>query len=89
MAWGRAMAMAMVLVIAKRLWIYTTTQPHDPVLGDRVPPGAQGGIDSRHTPSPNFMGPILRGGGPELFKNPQLDNIRGNIIQYPQALTPT
>ena len=70
MAWGRAMAMAMVLVIAKRLWIYTTTQPHIPVLGDRVPPGAQGGIDSRHTPSPNFMGPILRGGARIIQESP-------------------
>ena len=80
MALGRAMAMAMVLVIAKRLWIYTTTQPHIPVLGDRVPPGAQGGIDSRHTPSPNFMGPILRGGGQNYSRIPNLTIL--GVISY-------
>lgn len=78
---GWMIAMAMATWVAYPLaYPYTMPLPHDPVLGDRVPPGAQGGIDSRYTPSPNFMGPIPKGGGVILFQNPQLDNIRGNII---------
>lgn len=45
MAMARARAMAMAM--AGGLTPISIPVPHIPVLGDRVPPGAQGGIDSR------------------------------------------